>query len=154
MSKDNVERFNRLAGSIFAKLYESFPVPIRLSASDFHKEIFDSDQSDKEQRSDQNLNADAFFRATVNWLTEAGYLTNKGGPLTGDKFNECVLTAKALEVLKTKPKNIVGAESLGKQLADAVKEGAVSKIKELTSETLSKGLGAIFSAGMLMFGGS
>jgi len=147
MTSSNVERFDRLTGGVFGKLYQSFPVPIELNINDFTSLITPLKETYEE---DQTLNASEFFYSTLSWLKDSGYITYLNNALDNTSCYGCVLTAKGLEVLKAVPKSVDG-DSLGGQLADAVKEGAMGKLKELASEALSKGYGAAIGAAMGFF---
>ncbi|MEB0091782.1 hypothetical protein QN391_00570 [Pseudomonas sp. CCI1.2] len=135
MAADNIDRFNRLTGSVFGRLYSSFPMPIDLEVMDFAGAVVRSGDPDQE---DQMDNAREFFRSTLTWLSESGYMTHTASTSDIARFYGCTLTAKALEVLKSTPSS-VGGETLGGKLASAAKDGATSKLKDLAGEALSKG---------------
>jgi len=136
----NMERFDRLTGAIFARLYESFPEPVNLDAYPFLHLIVAADQ-DQATQCEQAFNAPEFFSYTLRWLADTGYFNHgsqaDGSPYT---FTECVLTAKGLEVLKAVPKSISTGQSIGQSLQEAAKRGAIDSIKKLTGEALSTGV--------------
>jgi hypothetical protein len=130
MSAPNIERFNALAGAIFAKLYEEFPVPVELSAHDFADQMIASDAP-------RFLDL-RFFTSTVIWLGDHGYLSRGNAVSNGTVLN-CSLTARALELLNALPSALENkGTSLGDELISATKEGLTGKVKELASDFLSK----------------
>lgn len=135
----NIERFDQLTGAVFARLYEAFPEPVVLDAYPFLAEIVPAGQ-DEDAESEQAFGAPEFFFHTLHWLAETGYLTHRkqlqSSPLT---FEECVLTAKGLEVLKAVPKSIGSSKSIGQSLQEAAKKGAMDSVKKLAGEALSAG---------------
>jgi hypothetical protein len=136
----NMERFDQLTGAVFARLYEAFPEPISLDAFPFLSNIVPSDQDEGTQY-EQAFGAPEFFVYTVRWLAETGYLTHRKQseniPLT---FEDCVLTAKGLEVLKSVPASISTSNSIGQSLQEAAKTGSLDAIKKLAGEALSTGV--------------
>lgn len=137
---NNMERFDRLTGAVFARLYESFPEPVTLDAQPFLHSIVAADQ-DQATQCDQAFNAPEFFSCTLRWLAGTGYFTHGSqGEQSPYTFTECVLTAKGLEVLKAVPTSIKTQQSIGQSLQDAAKRGAIDSIKKLTGEALSTGV--------------
>ncbi len=136
----NMERFDQLTGAVFAHLYDAFPEPVPLDAFSFLDKIA-PDGQEADAQHEQAFNAPEFFVYTVRWLAETGYLTHRKHseqiPLT---FEECVLTAKGLEVLKSVPASISTSESIGQSLQKAAKNGALDTVKQLASEALSTGV--------------
>ncbi|TWC74400.1 hypothetical protein FBY10_10190 [Pseudomonas sp. SJZ103] len=137
MSMTNIERFNVLVGVVFAKLYETFPVPVELSVQDFAEQLVDDD----EQVDDSEFMKGGyvkFFTSTISWLDYHGYL-RKGSTLSGGTVRDCVLTASTLEILNAMPANLeIKSPSLGDQLVSATKDSVKGKVKELAGELLSK----------------
>ncbi|TFF13723.1 hypothetical protein EXW72_08340 [Pseudomonas sp. BCA14] len=133
MSASNIERFDQLAGRIFADLYEAFPLPKTLS-----------DISHGEKGLDPVFNAEFFFVATVRWLASSGYVTH-GKQDNRFVFEDCVLTAKGLEVLKATPDSLTES-SIGSQLQDAAKSGLVDSVKTLVGKALAIGAAKGYTA--------
>jgi len=67
-------------------------------------------------------------------------------------FEDCVLTAKGLEALKSTPSSISG-KSLGQSLQDAAKAGAIESVKKLSGQVLSVGVNIATKAVMAHFHG-
>jgi hypothetical protein len=135
MSAPNIERFNILVGAIFARLYETFPVPIELIATNFADLLVDDEPTENGYHKGGYVR---FFTSTVDWLGEHGYLIRKE-LVTTHIIRGCVLTARTLELLNAMPSNLESKDpSLGEQLVSATKEGMTGKVKELASDFLSK----------------
>jgi len=134
MAAGNIERFNMLVGAIFAKLYESFPIPTDLTVMDFVEQMTPSLASDN----DDPYHDVRFFSSTIIWLANHGYI-DSGSAMSNGTVTRCTLTARALELLKKMPSNLEDKDpSLGDQLVSATKEGMSGKVKELASDLLSK----------------
>lgn len=137
MQMTNIERFNVLVGVIFAKLYESFPVPVELSVQDFVEQLVDdSELSDESEYIRGGYGK--FFTSTIVWLGDHGYLI-RGSTIGVGTVRGCVLTGSTLEILNAIPANLkVKGPSLGDQLVAAAKDSAKGKVKDLAGEFLSK----------------
>lgn len=136
MTASNIKRFDETTGQVFSALYESFPVPRGLYIKGFVTDGY----SVHEHLGVEVPNAEGeFFFACIQWLAEAGYLTFKDtAQYCG--FNNCVLTAKGLEVLKAIPESLQSGPSLGDQLVDATKSGAKSLLGSIAGQALSIGV--------------
>lgn len=143
MAQENIERFDRNVGMIFAELYKSFPqrIPMDVNvARSTREEDFHPDQLDE-------YFADvAFFEATMNWLIEAGNIwCRPPSDLPTSVFFDCCLSIKGLESLKAIPDALTG-ESLGSQLQSAAKSGLLDTVKSLSGKALSVGATMGYSA--------
>jgi len=141
----NMERFDLLTGAVFAELYESFPEPVILDPYHYLQQIA-PDGQDQDVQSEQAFGAIEFFGHTIHWLARTGYLTHNT-KIRSDLsvFEDCVLTAKGLEVLKALPDSITG-KTLGSQLQDAAKNGLLDSVKSLTGKALGIGASMSYSA--------
>ncbi|OLF53803.1 hypothetical protein [Pseudomonas chlororaphis] len=136
MAAENIERFNILVGAIFAKLYESFPVPLALDSSGFVNELIIGERAPGEENMLRREDG-VFLLATITWLGNHGYIRH--GILHPNGGLECVLTAQTLSVLSAVPESLeVKGPSMGEQLVTSAKEGMTSKVKELASDFLNK----------------
>ncbi|MFT7404679.1 hypothetical protein [Zhongshania sp.] len=119
-----MDNFNRLTGLLFAKLFEEFPVPIRLTPDSFLEQLI------KELDDEGEFNFPVYFSSTVKWLNTAGYiwiaedLCTSSGPVF-----DLVLSEKGLATLRKIPESLEGSESIGERL--------VAFAKSKTSETVS-----------------
>ena len=126
----NIERFNELTARILADLYQAFPVPHKIHATDYGPE----------PSADCNGKPDAdtlFFAATVRWLIESGYIrcADDGGFV----FLRAVLTPKGLEALCVTPRSLQGEAPLGERLSEALKSGSKSLLAETIKAVLAAG---------------
>jgi hypothetical protein len=139
VSDPNIERFDQLTGLVFSKLYGSFPIPVDLYVMDFKEAlIFERELSeDDKYRGGEPFD---FFTGTIDWLIESGYIVERQKSSYAYKFEDCILTAKTLEILKATPSTLSG-ESIGASLQEAAKGGMVEAIKTLANDALSKGFG-------------
>ena len=115
MSDTNIDKFNDLAGKIFAELYEHFPIPYDLVAKKLATPTFTSEGNDLCLLELPASDAD-FFNATVRWLIGTGYLTGEICPDT--QVSGAVLTLKGLEALKSTPHCLTHGLSIRQRLAD------------------------------------
>lgn len=133
---DNIQFFDQLTGSILARLYSSFPVPVTLKAANFvDNPLVYSEHVQCEVASEEAK----FFTATAEWLQKAGYIYVKEVDRGNLYVSNCVLTAKSLELLKIKPANLSSEPSLGDQLADAAKKGSSDAVRKAVTEVMSLG---------------
>jgi hypothetical protein len=133
MTTSNIDRFDEYTGRIFAHLYASFPMRVRLSDFDVMPEAW----NEGEFVVDAYVTESAFVEATILWLRDAGYIS---GQVISLGLLDAVLTAKGLEVLKATPSSLVGGPSLGDRITDALQEEAKETMRSLVSEAL--GIGA------------
>lgn len=143
MADTNIDRFDRLTGAVFARLYESFPVGVDLDAMKFSAVI--SPEQGYEAALDQALNLGDFFNATIVWLQDAGFITFVSTSLDNSVAYQCRLTAKGLQVLKSIPDSLTG-ETLGGRLGDAVQQGTMAGLQTVANEALSRGVGFLSAA--------
>lgn len=130
----NIERFNLYTAHILATLYETFPVSKQLQAGEIvvaMKAVVPF-ANEKDQR---DLNG--FVGQTLLWLTETGYLLQRGGT---SPFRY-VLSPKAFEAMNaalpdalSKKEGKGGAKTVGEKLTEV----AVDTAKETGTETKSQ----------------
>ena len=140
---ENIERFDRTVGLIFAKLYKSFPERITLVCRD----VTDYDGADISLEDVNNywLNQ-SHFKATMDWLIVAGFIwCRPPDDVPTSAYFDCCLSVKGLESLKATPAGLTG-ESLGAQLQSAAKSGLLDTVKSLSGQALSVGASMGFSA--------
>lgn len=136
----NIERFDVVAGAVFAYLYEQFPVPVDLD----YQQVEVPENQSADAQTDWSLWLEGapqkagFLAATVDWLASTGYLTFKSKS-EGCAFTGVVLTAKGLEVLKAAPKSLRTDPSLGETLVKAAKSGLSDQVRDLTNSILKRG---------------
>lgn len=134
MAQSNIDKFDEIAGKVFAVLYSAFPVPQPLALGTYidTKEVFNP-----EGFTGAELTEDAeFVKATINWLINADFITVEN--FHSEYFIDAVLTPKGLESLKLMPESL--ASPAGNQLANAVKTGNKETLKILTNQILAVGV--------------
>ena len=134
MALSNIERFDEIAGEVFAKLYLNFPVPCLLRAADY---TLSSTVFNEHLGADVPSQEAEFFFACIRWLESAGYITAKAE--NGFYVAEVVLTSKWLEVLRAMPSSLQGKVSIGERLGDAAAKGGKEIARMLVSEALALG---------------
>lgn len=135
----NIENFDLLTAKLFAALYESFPVPVALTAEQYGVDVDSAfDFADPVSVDPAAFKALDFFCATVRWLEAYGYLTYQS-ETNGGFFFDASLTAKGLEVLKATPASLSSTKTLGEYIVEGTKGGV--------KEAMSKGVSYALSAG-------
>ena len=133
-----MEKFNLLAGLLFGKLYEEFPVSLRIRPEQF------LDQVIAENDSEGSFNFLEYFESTVRWLESAGYIwiTQDRSDDTETEF-EVVLSEKGLGALRKVPSSLEGAASLGERFSEFAK----SKTSEAVGTLISLAITGAVSSG-------
>ncbi|WP_217519082.1 hypothetical protein [Vibrio metschnikovii] len=155
----NLELFELQTAEVFKILYEVFPVPVdiyfhqvtpKLQAVCLFGEPVDIPES-KDKFSEYYRSFDIFrqseeyqrnndvFQASMKWLSDSGYLQFER--CSGyECFNDVVLTAKGLEVLKCTPASIDGSLSLGEKLQQEAISTSSDLARDLVKQALGEGL--------------
>ncbi len=134
MSQSNIDRFDEIAGRIFADLYNAFPIPCPLNLAAFLDGV---DVLDPSGFTGSELTQDAeFVKSTIEWLIAAEFLTANN--FHGTYFGEAILTAKGLECLKLMPESL--SAPAGSELSKAVKLGSKETVKMITNHVLAFGV--------------
>lgn len=134
MSQSNIDRFDEIAGRVFADLYVTFPQPRILKLEEYVKEE-DPQPNFVEEWAKREARCD-FVADTVTWLKEAGFIT--AGKRAANCVPNAILTPKGLECLKLTPNSLTS--SAGKQLSEAAKSGSIELLKGVTNQVLSVGV--------------
>lgn len=138
----NIEVFNETVGKTLAFLYENFPRRIHFSVSKLtgipEPEIPTPHRTEEEKAKQREQHQALELRYySIVWLVDTGYISAK--PNSFNDFQDAVLTAKGLEVLKIEPKSLGG--SYGDKLVEASKDGAAEVLKNAASSLLTTGVG-------------
>jgi len=144
MSFSNIERFDEIVGQAFARLYQSFPVPVTLQAKDFVggdnvyvKADFNDVMTGKV--ADNTTTPDAeFCIACLKWLVVSGYVTANDAHYS--HLPSAVLTAKGLEALKATPASLEMDTPIGERIVQAVKTEGRHGLRALVGHALGIGL--------------
>ncbi|MFY3772997.1 hypothetical protein ACOSZC_02585 [Marinobacter salsuginis] len=107
-----MEKFNSLVGLLFGRLYDEFPVPLRVRPEQFLDEVIAKEDHEG------SFNFIEYFESTVRWLETSGYIwvTQDLSDDGGSEF-EVVLSEKGLDSLRRVPKSLEGKASIGERLS-------------------------------------
>lgn len=92
----NIQLFDQYTGLIFTELLNEFPLKHWIEVSKFTRKQIDEDTLSQPYENQ-------IFIGTIEWLGEEGYIKVQSLNQYGAN---CILTSKALALLKSKPKNI------------------------------------------------
>lgn len=143
MSASNIDQFNQVTGAIFAHLYQNFPNPIRIDSTligieitgiQFYDPVNEVGQGGFYALSKSEQDKVVLIQNTAIWLARSGFIRYASTGWYG--LDDVTLTLEGLELLKAIPKSL--GPSLGDQLIEAAKTGVTGKLKDLTSELISK----------------
>lgn len=123
-----MEKFNRLTGLLFAKLFEEFPVPTRFTPHSFFEQMIEI--LDEEG----GFNFPEYFESTVRWLDTAGYIwiAQDLCATEGPEF-DLVLSERGLATLRKIPESLEGSESIGERLIGFAKSKTSDAVSTLIS---------------------
>lgn len=148
----NINQFNLYTAYIFARLYSSFPIRIRIDFADVIKQVDFKDDHVVEGKDQFERNIEV-ARHTAEWLISEGYISGNSvthktvkptNPLSGDVHLSAVvtfqglengtLTSKALHVLRATPSSL--DQPLGDKITDAVENVGVEASKAAIGELI------------------
>ncbi|WP_143428926.1 hypothetical protein [Helicobacter sp. 12S02634-8] len=124
----NIELFDRYTGLIFTELLEEFPLKKWIHIESFTKIPLVNEL--------EHPYENKIFIGTLQWLAEEGYIKMK----TPNHYGaECILTGKALALLKSKPKSIQeNGKSYGEMLIEMSKIAGGEGFNAVVNAILSK----------------
>lgn len=134
----NIDRFNKAALLVFDKLYQTFPVPIELSASKIAMDTLPSDATFDE--SFQSIEP-VFY--SIEFLQKEGFIEYGDATLDGTTFLQARLTSKSLALLGQTPSSLEPQVSISEKIRSLLKGG----IKEVSSEAAKKAVELLFGHG-------
>jgi hypothetical protein len=134
----NIELFDEYTAKILGELYQAFPIKKSLEATAItgHTTLDDFGMPLNAQGK-PSKHFDVCM-ATIAWLAEAGYMHR--GSQQNYGFDECVLTAKGLEVLKSVPESLQASEGIGDKLVSALRQGAIDTAKDAAGMAIRAGI--------------
>lgn len=139
MAHANIDLFNRFALAVFAKLYESFPVPADLDFESLMMSVIPEDWGAKE-----TFDALTTAREAVNFLESEGFLTVGFKPVAGGGVGRVRLTMKGLAILDSVPASLGKGESLISSIGGVAKTGlkkaASDQVAELAKQAFTLAL--------------
>lgn len=123
-----MEKFNKLVGLVFGRLYEEFPVPLDVRPEAFLDLVID--ETDDEGA----FNFPEYFASTIKWLEASGYIwiDQDKSTLSGRAY-DIVLSETGLESLRRVPTSLEGSASLGERLSNFSKSKATEAVGTLIS---------------------
>lgn len=125
---ENMDKFNKLVGTMFGCLYEEFPVPVHLVPENFLDQVINEDDEHGA------FSFSEYFESTVKWLETADYvwIAKDQSTLAGPSYN-LVLSERGLEALRKVPSSLEGSASIGERLANFSKSKASEAVGTLIS---------------------
>ena len=135
-TRKNTEIANIWIGYIFAKLYESFPMPYDLLL----EEITES------TRELPNVDPGEFLFYLGRWLEDEGYIRAGQGALGEEGIDEGVLTEKGLRVLNAMPDSLSPGTKLGDRLVEASKDIGQEAVKNSVGEWIGQVIGGVIKS--------
>tara|TARA_R100001129_G_scaffold175882_1_gene149298 strand:+ start:1934 stop:2371 length:438 start_codon:yes stop_codon:yes gene_type:complete len=133
----NIDLFNLHVAEVLGICFESFPVRPDIRYEDLGKCVYQRYASGTDEELSYNAQEyEELAAATVNWLTDAGYLWV--GKNVYGAVKSVTLTPKSLELLNATPQALEITESVGTILANESKtlgrETALSVIRSVLAE--------------------
>ncbi|PHQ23685.1 hypothetical protein CLH62_19640 [Marinobacter guineae] len=133
----NIDLFNLHVAEVLGICFESFPVRPDIRYEDLGKNVYKRYASGTDEELFYNAQEyEELAAATVNWLTDAGYLWV--GKKVYGAVKSVTLTPKSLELLNATPQALEMTESVGTILANGSKtlgrETALSVIRSVLAE--------------------
>lgn len=129
MTHTNIDLFNRFTLALFAKLYESFPVPANLDFESIMMSVIPDDEG-----YEQTFNILVTARETVNFLESEGFLSVGFKGLDVRGVDQVRLTMKGLAILDSVPASLEKKESLISSISAITKKG----LKQAASDQVSE----------------
>lgn len=146
---ENIENFNRICIALFDKLYSVFPIPVEIDVNAIVMSAIPQDAAFETTWNILSLGSEV-----INFLTEEGFLTHKGGLLDGSKYCEARLSMKGLAVLGYVPTSLEKQEPLISKIRNVVsgglKEAGSESLRQLVSQVFSLTLATAPTVGKLM----
>ncbi|WP_440216240.1 hypothetical protein [Chromobacterium piscinae] len=146
---DNIQEFNYCTGVILAKLYESFPIRIRLSDYQLcglveHKPHYNqvgrfegSYEAPDGSLSTPDQSEMKLYQDTIKWLAEFGFITGNVQPWG---IERATLTPQGLHMLTAKHGGTEGGdkpENFGKSILRAMLDEAKAQLADFTGQALA-----------------
>lgn len=134
----NIDLFNLHVAEVLGTCYENFPVRIDFKYDDLAYRVFKQYSSGTDEELFFNaVEYSELAVATLDWLTEAGYLwvsKKVHGSVKG-----VTLTPKSLELLNATPESIESKTSIGTALANESKKLGRETVLSIVQTVLAEG---------------
>lgn len=125
---NNIDQFNYYSAVILSELYQSFPVPVDIELSKFHKD---------QENQDDYFNQIVIACATARFLQDEGFIKSHKIDDYG-RIAHTVLTTKGLAALSKTPDVIdANKKSIGERIA-IIAKSATNESMKATIATLIK----------------
>jgi hypothetical protein len=133
----NPEIANIWIGYIFAKLYESFPVPYDFTVSEIVRET-------KETPNLNEYELALFGSSLIDWLQKEGFIRGEAPPLGPDFLIDfATLTERGFRILNAVPQNLKEKKKVGQRLVEASKDIGQDAVKKTVGDLVGQVFGGI-----------
>ena len=133
MKYSNIQLFNLITGDLFAKLYESFPVPCEIDFASLGMNFIDPSDYDG------SFAISSFAEDTTKWLSDANYVWLESPSHMGAK-STARLTPKGLEILRAIPASLEEKIPLGEKLIEFSKKTVADSLSDTVKLALGLGV--------------
>lgn len=127
---ENLDKFNRIAITVFSRCYSVFPIECSFS----YDEFFDNKNSKDEE----------IFYTSFFLLERYGYIIKTNNTIGTGLIDGVLLTEKALHILNCTPSSLKEQCSIGEKVSLAAKEGTKIAFTEAAKLVMQYGV-AFFS---------
>lgn len=134
----NIDRFNKATLLVFDKLYQAFPVPIEISASNIAMDTLPPDAT-----FDESFKSIEPVFYSIEFLRKEGFIEYADHTLEGKSFLQARLTSKSLALLGQTPSALEQQVTISERIGSLVKGG----IKDVSSEAAKKAVELLFTHG-------
>ena len=136
--RTNIEVANIWIGYVFAKLYESFPIPYDFKLSEILDETGEVPTIGE---------SGEFGLQLLMWLRDEGYVRGQDGTLELESLMDfTVLTERGLTALNAVPDKLAQKKKIGEQLVDASKDLGKEGIKKGVMDLIGQVIGGVIKS--------
>ncbi len=129
----NIDCFNRIVATCLVKLYEAFPVPIKIDAFAVSCECMNCYENTDEDWYEIYRDVST---ASIQFLADEGFIRYRDKErYTG--FIDVQLSMKGLAVLGSTPTSVDSKKTIVEMLRNSIKEGTETAISNVTGDLLS-----------------
>ena len=123
---ENLDKFNKIAITVFSRCYSVFPIECSFSYEEFF---------DKKNPKDEEIFYMSFFL-----LERYGYILKRSNTLGTGSIDRVLLTEKALHILNCTPSSLEERCSIGQKVSQAAKVGTQSAFSEAAKLVMQYGV--------------